>query len=282
MPTDRPWVVARWNLIVLCVMLVLISAGVLWRLSDPALTPTGLIALHAGSIALVGVVALAITGRKLALQLTLWTAVAGTLGALIWLAAVAAARGEPQNGDHFPDLMNAQIHDEGASRLNDLRANIRDDRVRLNGAHEIKALCDIFLGDCDRSKLNALVALARNYDRCMAPALALALSSRDAAVRVLGASVLARLQQRHADTVTTSAARTELEPRSADAWRALAHAHMTFARSGLLNRERQLEAIARARHAEACAQAHEADARTPLALPAASQSAPRRDIAVRA
>lgn len=281
MPTDKPCAPARWTLIMLFAMLVLISAGVLWRLSDPALTPTGLIALHAGSIALVGVVALPTSGRKLALPLTLWTAAAGSLGAVVWLAAVVAARREPA-AVHVPDWMNAQIHDEGAGRLNDLRANIRDDRVRLNGAHGIKALSDIFLGDCNRSKFNALVALARNYDRRMAPALALALSSPDAAVRVLGASVLARLQQRHADAVTTSAARTELEPRSAEAWRALAHAHMTFANSGLLNRERQLEAIARAKHAAACAQAREADASPPLALLAASQAAPMRDITVRA
>lgn len=282
MPTDKPRVVARWALIVLFAMLALISAGVLWRLSDPALSPTDLIALHAGSIALVGIMALPITGRKLALQLTLWTAVAGILGALVWLAAVAAARREPKTGCHFPDWMDTQLHDEGVGRLDNLRASIRDDRVRLNGAHGIEALGDIFLGDCTRAKLNALVALARNYDRRMAPALALALSSRDAAVRVLGASVLARLQQRHAEAITTSAARTELEPRSTDTWHALADAHMTFANSGLLNRERQLEAIARAKHAEACAQARDVVASKPPAFLAAGQAASMRDITVRA
>jgi hypothetical protein len=274
LPTDKLTGGVLHALIALCLALALINAAVLWGLPNDTLAPAAVLGLHVGSSALMGGAALSFASRSLAVQLTLCSLAAGALGALVWLTALVAARSASQPNTDFSDWLDAQIRDERLDRLVKLRADIRDERTRLDGAHGIEALGDIFASDCTSAKLNALAALARSYDQRMAPALAQALGSHDAVVRVLGAGVLARLQQRHAEAITALSARAERQPRSAEAWRALAQAHMTFAESGLLDGERWHEAMTRARDAESYAQALQPGAKKPLALVATTQSVP--------
>ncbi len=241
-------------LLALGAALTLVNGLALLGFIGGATSSTALASVHAAAAALAGGVALSTRDPLggLALQLTLWSLAAGAFGSLVWLATALAGRQNAAPPD-FADWLDAQIGDDTLDKLASVRAAICDDRVRLAGASRVELLRDIVVGGSSNSKYAALAAMARRYDPRMAPALDQALHSDDAAVRVLGAGILARLQQRYTDRVAELLANAEHNPRLAAAWRALADAHLTFADSGLLNPERRREAMSRAQDAQTLA-----------------------------
>jgi len=174
------------------------------------------------------------------IQLAVWLLLAGPFGVAIWLAALIAHRSTSDDG-RLADWVDDQIDRDPVEALAAVSAAIIDDRVRMEGASQTVALHDVLADGPAPAQLRALGVLARLYDARFAPTLDLGLRSLEASVRVLAASALARLQQRHSDKI--------VELTSAASPRALGAAHLAFARSGLLNAERREGALVRAHEA---------------------------------
>jgi hypothetical protein len=174
------------------------------------------------------------------IQLAVWLLLAGPFGIAIWLAALTAHRSTSDDG-RLADWVDDQIDRDPVEALAAVSTSIVDDRVRLEGAGQTVALHDVLADGAAPAQLRALGVLARLYDARFAPTLDLGLRSLEASVRVLAASALARLQQRHSDKIA--------ELTSAASPRALGAAHLAFARSGLLNAERREGALVRAHEA---------------------------------
>jgi len=185
------------------------------------------------------------------IQLAVWLLLAGPFGVAIWLAALTAHR-SPSDDGRLADWVDDQIDRDPVEALAAVSASIIDERVRLEGASQTVALHDVLADGPAPAQLRALGVLARRYDARFAPTLDLGLRSLEASVRVLSASALARLQQRHSDKIA--------ELTSAASPRALGEAHLAFARSGLLNTERREGALVRANAAFAEAIAADQDA----------------------
>ncbi|MBU6371095.1 MAG: hypothetical protein KJS97_00080 [Alphaproteobacteria bacterium] len=210
--------------------------------------------------------------RGLASQLAIWMAIAGALGAAIWVAVVAAeaVRGEPR--PLFSAAIDAEIDDDPVEALAAIAGSIQDGRVRLDGASTVQPLCDVLADASTASQLRALAALAQNYHAGMAHALSLALSRGQSSVRVLAATALAKLSQSYGARVDARAAHP---PATTAQWVALGQSRLDFALSGLLNDDRRSTVLEQAEVAFAAALALDASVTSAQVGAAASRRARR-------
>lgn len=128
-----------------------------------------------------------------------------------------------------------------------------DEHLRLQDAHTVQPLMDVIAEGTPSEKFEALNIIANSYHPSLAPALRLALSDGSAPVRVLAATVTAKLRMTHLKTVGALQAEVAAAPNRAEVLRKLAHARIELAASGLFHdtHEREEETRAQAELAEA-------------------------------
>jgi hypothetical protein len=171
------------------------------------------------------------------LQLTIWTAVAGQLGALVAGTLAFVDWHRAAGSQSFGGWLNEQLKGRYGGRSRHILRKLHDKRVRIEGADKVRPLVDVFASGGQREKFAALSAINQRFEPALAPALRLALKDTDPSVRVLASTVMTRLQAAYSDRLVSCQETSRRDPTSADAWRALGEAHAAFGISGLLERQ---------------------------------------------
>jgi hypothetical protein len=167
------------------------------------------------------------------LQLVAWTGLAGPFGALT-AVGLLVPRNVGANG-RGRDTARGQAE---MSRLELLHGSLLDRRLRLETAHSIRSLMDVIIDGTQFEKLDALSLISKSFVPALAPPLKRALEDKDAAVRVLAATVMAQQHNIHMRQIGGLRAEAEAAPESPPRWRELGQAHRDYAGSGLLEASR--------------------------------------------
>ena len=202
------------------------------------------------------------------LQLAVWTALLGPFGAIIGMTLLLPRAGMGSAAATADTATATAERHAKPSRLQTLHNTLLDGRLRLDGAHAVRPLFDIIIEGTPTERLEALGLIAKHYDPAFAPALKRALQDTDTSVRVLAATVMAQLHNKHTKQIGTlqDAALAASDP---VAWRMLGEARLAYAASGLLEPDRAKREVDEAHACQARASSS--------ALPAH----PVRDAAVR-
>lgn len=172
--------------------------------------------------------------NPIALQIVAWSVFAGPFGAFAALALVlqpapvALRLGLDRSAD-APSADPAAL--DPAERMH---TGLLDGRVRLEGASRIRPLTDVIAEGSRAERLEALRVVYRNYDGGSSAALKQALQDPDASVRVLAATVMAKLHGAFGRAVGDRQTEAAAGPERGRNWRTLAEARLAYARSGLL------------------------------------------------
>ncbi|RBP07132.1 hypothetical protein DFR50_12962 [Roseiarcus fermentans] len=220
---------------------------------------TGLfLALVAGAIALVpyGVVHVAVSavvaawlirrlrrapadeGTTTALQIVAWSAAAGPFGAFAAAALTLPAEPPAERASREADAESAADDPSRSARVERVHTALLDRRVRLRGAHGIRPLMDVIAEGSRSERLEALRVVYRNYDAQLAAVLRRGLYDPDASVRVLAATVMAKLNGAYGRAIGERQAEVAAEPKLERTWLTLAQARLAYADSGLLEPSR--------------------------------------------
>ncbi len=171
------------------------------------------------------------------LQLAVWTALLGPFGALIGMTLLLPRAGTGSAASIADTAAAAAEPDAMPSRLETLHNTLLDGRLRLDGAHAIRPLLDIIIEGTTAERLDALGLIAKHYLPAFAPALKRALQDPDTSVRVLAATVMAQLHNRHTKHIGALQDAAQAAP-ELKVWRMLAEARLAYAASGLLEPDR--------------------------------------------
>jgi hypothetical protein len=173
-----------------------------------------------------------------ALQIVAWTAFAGPFGVFV-AAALSFQQGsihsEVMSGN---DVEDTRIDRHQSKRVEHMHLALLDHRVRLTGADSIRPLMDVIAEGARSEKLEALGGLYRRYGADLGPVLKRALKDPDTSVRVLAATVAAKLHGTFGRKIGDCQAATDATPNLAQSWRNIADARLGYAESGLLEAQR--------------------------------------------
>jgi hypothetical protein len=167
------------------------------------------------------------------LQLVAWTGVAGPFGALTAIGLLV-----PRNAGATGRAGGGAGRQAELSRLELLHGSLLDRRLRLETAHSIRSLLDVIIDGTQFEKLDALSLISKRFVPALAQPLKRALEDKDAAVRVLAATVMAQQHNIHMRQIGGLRAEAEAAPESPAVWRELGQAHRDYADSGLLEASR--------------------------------------------
>jgi hypothetical protein len=136
------------------------------------------------------------------------------------------------------DVENLRTDRHQSKRMEHMHLALLDHRVRLEGANHICPLMDVIADGSRSEKLEALGVLYRRYGAELGSVLKRALKDPDTSVRVLAATVAAKLHATFGRKIGDCQAVTEATPNLAQCWRNIAAARLAYAESGLLEAER--------------------------------------------
>jgi len=176
------------------------------------------------------------------LQIVVWSAVAGPFGAFVAFALAFRVAGtatpfvidpeaETSPGDG-PELEQVDVH-----------LALRDRRIRLEGAHRVSPMMDVLAEGSNSEKLAALGVIYRRYDARLGAVLKRALQDSDTSIRVLAATVTAKLNSTFSRKIGDCQAATSAAPDLAESWRNVAAARLAYAESGLLQASRARQEV---------------------------------------
>jgi hypothetical protein len=173
-----------------------------------------------------------------ALQIVAWSALAGPFGAF-----VAAALSFPSVRIRSKILRDGDIDSLTADcpaieRVERMHTTLLDRRVRLEGACRIRPLMDVIAEGSQSEKLEALGVVYRRYEARLSAVLKRALRDPDTSVRVLAATVTAKLHATYSRKIGDCQTAAAAKPGFAQNWRNLAEARSAYAESGLLEAPR--------------------------------------------
>ena len=171
------------------------------------------------------------------LQLVMWTALAGPFGTFIAVALFVPRNGAASADTHSQPNVTDKPQ-AALNRLEILHHSLLDRRLRLDHAHPIRPLLDVFIDGTQIEKFDALSLISKRYVPAAAPALRSALEDRDGAVRVLAATVMAQQHNAHTKRIGDRQVLAKAAPDAPSAWSELAQAHLDYAQSGLLEASR--------------------------------------------
>jgi hypothetical protein len=172
------------------------------------------------------------------LQIVAWSAAAGPFGAFV-AAALAFGPGSLHTGvvtDH--DVENRQADRSAIDRVEAIHLAMQDRRIRVEGARHIRPLMDVVSEGSQSEKLEALGVVYRKYDSRLSVVLKRALQDPDTPIRVLAATVTAKLNATFSRKIGDCQAATVATPSLAQSWQNLADARLAYAESGLLEASR--------------------------------------------
>jgi hypothetical protein len=172
-----------------------------------------------------------------ALQIVAWSAFAGPFGAFVAtaLAFASTSRSRSSPGRETQDL---SAHRPALERAERAHVALLDRRIRLEGASSIRPLIDVIAEGSRSEKLEALRVVYRRYEAGLSAVLKRALQDSDTSVRVLAATVMAKLNAGYSHNVSDRQAAVEANPEAAENWQNLANARLAYAESGLLESQR--------------------------------------------
>jgi hypothetical protein len=173
-----------------------------------------------------------------ALQIVAWSAFAGPFGAFVATALLfrpAPIRLEAMLGN---DVENLRTDHHESRRVEHMHLAVLDHRVRLKGADQIRPLMDVIAEGSRSEKLEALGVLYRRYGAELGSVLKRALRDPDTSVRVLAATVAAKLHATFGRKIGDCQSATDATPNLAQSWRNVADARLAYAESGLLEAQR--------------------------------------------
>ena len=172
-----------------------------------------------------------------ALQIVGWSALAGPFGAFV-AAAISLpslARASTLQGRTVDDVKADLAAVGHAERMH---IALLDRRIRIEGASRICPLMDVIAEGSQAAKLEALGVVYRRYETRLSMVLKSALKDPDASVRVLAATVTAKIHARYAEKSGDCQAAAAAEPELAQNWRDLAEARLAYVESALLEASR--------------------------------------------
>jgi hypothetical protein len=172
------------------------------------------------------------------LQIIAWCAFAGPFGAFV--AAALSFRQAPARSETI-SVNNVEILStdrDQSKRVEHMHLALLDHRVRLKGADHIRPLIDVIAEGSRSEKLEALGVLYRRYGAELGAVLKRALKDPDTSVRVLAATVVAKLHATFGRRIGDCQAATDSTPNVAQSWRNIADARFAYADSGLLEGQR--------------------------------------------
>lgn len=173
------------------------------------------------------------------------TFVAGPFGsfcslALLWpshrLLPIAGPAGDDPRHHHYETVM----------------ADLLAHRLQIRTLSP-RPLIDIFLVGSDDQQLTALGRMLKRFEPAMAATLRLALQSTEPSVRVLAATVIAKLHLDFSERIAALQVTAEMATAPGEAWNELAAACWAYAKSGLLDSTQCNELKARAGAAQVTA-----------------------------
>ncbi len=169
-----------------------------------------------------------------ALQMVAWTAAAGPFGAFV--AAALAFWPAPIRADVMTSHVVESPTADGSviERAELMHLAMRDRRIRIEGAHHIRPLMDVIAEGSQSEKLEAMGVVYRRYDAALGPVLKRALQDPDTSIRVLAATVTAKLNATFSRKIGDCQAASDAAPNLAQSWRDIAEARLAYAESGLL------------------------------------------------
>jgi hypothetical protein len=173
-----------------------------------------------------------------ALQIVVWSAFAGPFGAFsataLTFAAARVAPGIARVGEaEARTAVRSSIE-----RVERAHTALLDHRVRLEGASRIRPLIDVIAEGSRTERLEALRVVYRNYDAKLSPVLKRGLYDPDASVRVLAATVTAKLHGTYTRLIGDRQTEAATNSRVEQNWLTLAEARLDYAQSGLLESPR--------------------------------------------
>lgn len=169
-----------------------------------------------------------------ALQIVAWSAFAGPFGAFIAAALSLPSfpvRSEVLHDGDVDDLTGD--HSSAIDHVERMHITLLDHRIRLEGACYTRPLIDVIAEGSRSEKLQALGVVYRKYEARLSAVLKRALQDSDMSVRVLAATVTAKLHATHTRKIGDCQA-SSAEPGRAQGWRDLAEVRLAYAESGLL------------------------------------------------
>lgn len=186
-----------------------------------------------------------------ALQMLGWATLAGPFGALVAIALTL-----PASASSLPAISGGAdgiATDPSAGKIERIHNIVLDGRGRIEGAHRIRPLTDVIVEGSQPEKLEALSIAYRRYEPKLSYVLRRALKDHDTSVRVLAATVIAKLHAVYSRQIGDRRSAAVSCPNLAQSWRELAMARLAYADSRLLEGSRartQVEsAIADLEHA---------------------------------
>jgi hypothetical protein len=172
------------------------------------------------------------------LQIVAWSAAAGPFGAFVAVALAFGAE-PPRAGvvtDH--DVENRPANRSTIDRVEAIHLAMQDRRIRVEGARHIRPLMDVVTEGSQSEKLEALSVVYRKYDSRLSVVLKRALQDPDTPIRVLAATVTAKLNATFSRKIGDCQAATVATPNLGQSWQNLAAARLAYAESGLLEASR--------------------------------------------
>ena len=173
-----------------------------------------------------------------ALQIVAWSAFGGAFGAFVGMTIAFTARDE---------TAVRALRPPGADGLNDgvdidaiakAHIGLLDRRVRIEGAARVRPIVDVLADGSRLEKLEALRVMYRRHERTLSVLLKQALRDTDNSVRVLAATVMAKLHGTFSRDIGDRQTDAAEAPDQARAWRLLAQSRLAYAGSGLMEPSR--------------------------------------------
>lgn len=186
-----------------------------------------------------------------AFQLLLWTLMAGPFGALVSAAFLLPARQATDRASHSSDDAEPATIEMPDERLLRIYTAYLDNRIRVSRIEQAKGvlpLIDVIAEGSRNEKLEALAVIARGYHPCFAPAIKCAMMDTDASVRVLAATVLAKLHGTFTQRIG-ALQRVNTDDTSVEQLCQLAEARLDYAEAGLMEASRARAEARQAEHA---------------------------------
>ena len=167
-----------------------------------------------------------------ALQIVAWSAVAGPFGAFV--AAALSLPAAPISSKVLRDVdIDGLTADPAHEQTEFLHISLLDRRVRIEGACLVRPLMDVIAEGSQPEKLEALGVIYRKYEARLNVVLKRALQDSDTSVRVLAATVTAKLHATYSRKIGECQTAAAAEPELAQHWRDLAEVRLQYAASGL-------------------------------------------------
>jgi hypothetical protein len=144
-----------------------------------------------------------------------FTLLAGPFGAFV---AFLASLGSALPRGRLPATGGADGTPEPPDRIDALCSDLRNKRLRIEGASSVTSLMDVMSGGSIPQRIDALTVMGRTWSPGFAPALQMARRDLDPSVRVLASTIIASLQSGYTRKIDSARQRTLADPSQARNW----------------------------------------------------------------